>query len=101
MASAQREHGNLIFCFCDRQGGFGGARARDRYSNLGNFLRDKLLGDLSPLFGKGTRTCYQLQLLVQSDNPLSPAEEDEARSFFNQVRSVVWRASFGGEGGAQ
>jgi len=39
--------------------------------------------------GQGSRVVYQLQLFVESFQPLTPAEQAQAREFFNNARAIL------------
>lgn len=95
----QGRHGYLLFCMFNETGG---SLERPQLRNIpptdsvASRLKERLKflgGDLRFLFWG-----VQVQLFLESDAPLSPAEEAEARSFFDHARQLIRQRISGGGG---
>jgi len=92
----QGRHGYLLFCLFDETGA-SLERPRLRNTPTTDSVASRLTARLKFLGGdlRFRSLSVQVQLFLDSDAPLSPAEEAEARTFFDHARQAI-RQSVGG-----
>jgi hypothetical protein len=104
LAKGPGRHGYLLFCLFDERGNPVEPVGQD----YGGLLRHRLAFWLNLWDGRGKRGgaspgsvllwSYQVQLFIESEYPLTAAEQDEARAFFRELLPAIRRQGPGAGG---
>jgi len=104
LAKEPGRHGYLLFCLFDERGNSVEPVGQD----YGGLLRHRFAFWLNLWDGRGKRGgaspgsvllwSYQVQLFIESEYPLTAAEQDEARAFFRELLPAIRRQGPGAGG---